>query len=178
MSILKAGIVASLPAICGFLGGVLGGMISDRLIKRGFSLTWARKIPIVAGLLLSTTMILCNYVDTQWMVVGIMALAFFGKGVGALGWAVVADTSPKEIIGLTGSLFNMFGNIAGITAPIVIGYIIKETGSFEWALVYVGANALLAVISYLVIVKDIRRVELKPLDDAGQPYKKLSGVES
>jgi ACS family glucarate transporter-like MFS transporter len=112
------------------------------------------------------------------MVVGIMALAFFGKGVGALGWAVVADTSPKEIIGLTGSLFNMFGNIAGITAPIVIGYIIKETGSFEWALVYVGANALLAVISYLVIVKDIRRVELKPLDDAGQPYKKLSGVES
>jgi len=178
MSILKAGIVASLPAICGFLGGVLGGMISDRLIKRGFSLTWARKIPIVAGLLLSTTMILCNYVDTQWMVVGIMALAFFGKGVGALGWAVVADTSPKEIIGLTGSLFNMFGNIAGITAPIVIGYIIKETGSFEWALVYVGANALLAVISYLVIVKDIKRVELKPLDDAGQPYKKLSGAES
>lgn len=174
MSILKAGIVASLPAICGFLGGVLGGLISDRLIKRGFSLTLARKIPIVAGLLLSTTMILCNYVDTQWMVVGIMALAFFGKGVGALGWAVVADTSPKEIIGLTGSLFNMFGNIAGITAPIVIGYIIKQTGSFEWALVYVGANALLAVISYLVIVKDIKRVELKPLDDAGQP--KLSGV--
>jgi MFS transporter, ACS family, glucarate transporter len=178
MSILKAGFIASLPAVCGFLGGVLGGLISDRLIKRGFSLTWARKIPIVAGLLLSTTMVLCNYVDTQWMVVGIMALAFFGKGVGALGWAVVADTSPKEIIGLTGSLFNMFGNIAGITAPIVIGYIIKETGNFEWALVYVGANALVAVISYLVIVKDIKRVVLKPLDDAGKPYKKLSGVET
>ena len=178
MSILKAGFIASLPAVCGFLGGVLGGLISDKLIKRGFSLTWARKIPIVAGLLLSTTMVLCNYVDTQWMVVGIMALAFFGKGVGALGWAVVADTSPKEIIGLTGSLFNMFGNIAGITAPIVIGYIIKETGNFEWALVYVGANALLAVISYLVIVKDIKRVVLKPLDGAEQPYKKLSGVET
>ncbi|MEO6918732.1 MAG: MFS transporter [Collimonas sp.] len=178
MSILKAGFVASLPAVCGFLGGVLGGLISDRLIKRGVSLTWARKIPIVAGLLLSTTMVLCNYVDTQWMVVGIMALAFFGKGVGALGWAVVADTSPKEIIGLTGSLFNMFGNLSGITAPIVIGYIIKETGNFEWALVYVGANALVAVISYLVIVKDIKRVVLKPLDDAGQPYEKLSGVES
>lgn len=178
MSILKAGMVASLPAICGFLGGVLGGVISDRLIKRGFSLTWARKIPIVAGLLLSTTMVLCNYVDTQWMVVGIMALAFFGKGVGALGWAVVADTSPKEIIGLTGSLFKTFGNIAGITAPIVIGYIIKETGNFEWALVYVGANALLAVISYLVIVKDIKRVVLEPLADAEPPYKKLSGVET
>lgn len=163
MSILKAGFVASLPAVCGFLGGVLGGVISDRLIKRGVSLTWARKIPIVAGLLLSTTMVLCNYVDSHWLVVGIMALAFFGKGVGALGWAVVADTSPKEIIGLTGSLFNTFGNIAGITAPIVIGYIIHNTGSFNGALMYVGANALVAVLSYLVIVKQIKRVVLRPI---------------
>ncbi|MFX7764354.1 MFS transporter, partial [Acinetobacter baumannii] len=77
-----------------------------RLIKSGMSVTWARKIPIVGGMLLSMTMILCNYVDAQWMVVGIMALAFFGKGVGALGWAVVADTAPKQIVGLSGGLFN------------------------------------------------------------------------
>ncbi len=163
MSILKAGFVASIPAICGFIGGVVGGMISDRLIKRGNSVTLSRKIPIVGGMLLSTTMILCNYVDAQWMVVGIMAVAFFGKGIGALGWAVVADTAPKEIVGLSGALFNMFGNAAGITTPIVIGYILKETGSFSGALVFVGANALVTVISYLVIVKEIKRVELKPI---------------
>jgi ACS family glucarate transporter-like MFS transporter len=29
-----------------------------------------------------------------------MTLSFFGKGVGALGWAVVSDTSRKEISGL------------------------------------------------------------------------------
>ncbi|MBB3821501.1 MFS-type transporter involved in bile tolerance (Atg22 family) [Xanthomonas arboricola] len=107
------------------------------------------------------TMIGCNYVQAEWMVVGLMALAFFGKGIGALGWAVVADTSPKEIAGLSGGLFNTFGNIAGITTPIVIGYIVSTTGSFEWALVFVGLNALLAVVSYLVIVGDIKRVELK-----------------
>lgn len=161
MSILTAGFVASIPAICGFIGGVVGGMISDRLIKRGHSVTFSRKLPIVGGMLLSTTMILCNYVDAQWLVVGIMAVAFFGKGVGALGWAVVADTAPKEIVGLSGSLFNMFGNVAGITTPIVIGYILKATGSFSGALVFVGANALVTVISYLVIVKEIKRVQLK-----------------
>ncbi|MET0124412.1 MAG: MFS transporter, partial [Pseudomonas caspiana] len=32
MTILKAGIIASLPAICGFIGGVLGGVISDYLL--------------------------------------------------------------------------------------------------------------------------------------------------
>ena len=40
MSILKVGLVASIPALCGFAGGVLGGVFSDYLIKRGLSLTW------------------------------------------------------------------------------------------------------------------------------------------
>ena len=49
MTILKAGFVAAIPAVCGFVGGVLGGIISDFMLRRGFSLTAARKTPIVAG---------------------------------------------------------------------------------------------------------------------------------
>ncbi|SIT47824.1 putative D-glucarate transporter [Paraburkholderia ribeironis] len=161
MTILHAGLVASLPAICGFSGGVLGGILSDGLIRRGHSLTVARKVPIVGGMLLSVSIIGCNYVSTDWIVVALMSLAFFGKGIGALGWAVVADTSPKEALGLSGGIFNMFGNVAGIVTPIVIGYLVAQSGSFNGALVFVGANALLTVFSYLVIVKDIKRVELR-----------------
>jgi ACS family glucarate transporter-like MFS transporter len=163
MSILKAGIAASLPAICGFLGGVLGGVISDRLLKMGYSLTAARKIPIVTGMLLATSMVLCNYVKAESLVVAIMAFAFFGKGIGSLGWAVVADTSPKQIAGLSGGLFNTFGNTAAITTPIVIGYIVQGTGSFNGALVFVAANALIAIVSYLFVVGEIKRVELQEL---------------
>jgi len=164
MTILKAGFIASLPAICGFIGGILGGIISDYLLRNGRSLSVARKTPIVIGLGLSTTMIVCNYVDAEWLVIGIMALAFFGKGLGALGWAVVSDTSPKQIAGLSGGLFNTFGNIASITTPIIIGYIINATGSFKWALVYVAANAAVAVFSYLFIVGKIERVVLTNFD--------------
>ena len=170
MTILKAGIIASLPAICGFIGGVLGGVISDALLRRGNSLSVARKTPIVAGMLLSMSMIICNYVEADWMVVSFMALAFFGKGVGALGWAVVSDTSPKQIAGLSGGLFNTIGNLASITTPIVIGYIIAATGSFKLALVFIGANAFVAAFSYLVIVGEIKRFELKglkPEDNTG-----------
>lgn len=163
MSILKAGIAASLPAICGFLGGVLGGVISDRLLKMGYSLTAARKIPIVTGMLLATSMVLCNYVSSESLVVAIMGLAFFGKGIGSLGWAVVSDTSPKQIAGLSGGLFNTFGNTAAITTPIVIGYIVQWTNSFNGALVFVAANALIAIVSYLVVVGEIKRVELQEL---------------
>jgi MFS transporter, ACS family, glucarate transporter len=161
MSILNAGLVASVPAICGFLGGVLGGIFSDFILRQGWSLTVARKTPIVGGMLLSTSMVMCNYVDAQWLVVVIMAFSFFGKGVGALGWAVISDTCPREIAGLSGGLFNMFGNISSITTPIVIGYIIQNTGSFNGALVFVCANAVVAILSYLAIVGEIKRLELR-----------------
>jgi len=163
MSILKVGFVASLPALFGFVGGILGGVFSDALIRRGLSLTVARKTPIVAGMLLSVSMIACNYVDAQWAVVGIMALAFFGKGIGALGWAVVSDTSPRQIAGLSGALFNTFGNTAAITTPIVIGYLVKGSGGFASALVFVGANAIVAILSYLLVVGEIKRLELRPV---------------
>jgi MFS transporter, ACS family, glucarate transporter len=161
MSVLNAGFIASIPAICGFVGGLLGGVLSDFMLRKGFSLTTARKTPIVLGMLLSVSMIACNYVDLQWLIVFIMALAFFGKGIGALGWAVMSDCAPKEITGLAGGVFNMCGNISSITTPIIIGYIIQGTGSFNGALVFVGLNALLAVVSYLVIVGEIKRMELR-----------------
>jgi ACS family glucarate transporter-like MFS transporter len=161
MSILKVGFVATLPALCGFFGGVSGGVFSDALLRKGYSLTVARKTPIVAGMLLSVSMIGCNYVDAEWAVIALMALAFFGKGIGALGWAVVSDTSPKEIAGLSGGLFNTFGNMAAITTPIVIGYLVKGTGHFGGALVFVGANAVVAILSYLLVVGEIKRLELK-----------------
>lgn len=162
MSVLKGGFAVALPALCGSVGGVLGGIWSDSLLRRGRSLTFARKLPIIAGMLLSTTMIACNYTTAQSVVLFLMSLAFFGKGVGALGWTVIADTSPKELIGLNGGLFNLFGNTAGITTPIIIGFIVQKTGSFNGALVFVGITALMAIFSYVVIVGEIKRLELMP----------------
>lgn len=161
MSILKAGFVASVPALLGFVGGILGGIISDWILRRTGSLTWARKIPIIGGMLLSMSIIGCNYVSQPAFIVGLMALAFFGKGVGALGWAVVSDTSPRESGGISGGLFNMFGNTAAITTPIIIGYIVHATGSFNGALLFVGVNAFIAMAAYLVLVGRIERVELR-----------------
>jgi ACS family glucarate transporter-like MFS transporter len=161
MTILKAGFVAAIPAICGFVGGVLGGIISDFMLKKGYSLTVARKTPIVAGMLLSMAMVFCNYVSAESAVIFFMALSFFGKGVGALGWAVNSDTAPKQIAGLSGGVLNVCGNLSSITTPIAIGYIIEITGSFNGALVYVVAHAFVAMICYLFVVGKIERMVLK-----------------
>ena len=131
-------------------------------MRAGRTLSFARKTPIVIGMSLSMTVIACNYVSTQTSVMLFMSLAFFGKGFGALGWTVISDTSPKGLIGLNGGLFNLIGNMAGVTTPIIIGYIVKRTGSFQDALIFVGATALLAIIAYLPIVGEIKRVEMNP----------------
>jgi ACS family glucarate transporter-like MFS transporter len=162
LSIMQAGFTAALPALCGFAGGILGGMISDALLKKTGNLDIARKTPLLLGMVLATCIILCNFVEQEWLVIVIMAAAFFGKGVASLGWAVVADTSPKEMAGVTGGIFNTFGNVAGIVTPIVIGYIVKGTGSFDGALIFVGAHCVICIAAYFLIVGKIQRLELKP----------------
>jgi MFS transporter, ACS family, glucarate transporter len=159
LSIVKVGFLAAFPALCGFAGGILGGVVSDRLLKGGLSLTSARKIPIVAGMVLAMTMVACNYINSSFGVTLLMSLAFFGKGFGALGWTVISDTSPRKLVGINGGLFNLIGNLAGITTPIIIGLIVKHTGSFQLALAFVAATALFAIVAYLPIVGEIRRLE-------------------
>ncbi len=168
LSYTEAGFGTALPALAGVVGGLGGGIFSDRLIKRGHSLTFSRKLPIVLGMGCASSIILCDFANGIVEVLLLMALAFFGKGVGALGWAVVSDTAPREAVGLSGAMFNMFGNMAGIVTPVVIGYIVNRTGSFDIALAFVAAHALAAVASYLFIVGPIGRFSLQPQADAAR----------
>ena len=162
MTLAKAGFAAAVPAIAGFVGGVLGGVVSDLLLKKGVPLSSARKIPILVGLVISCAILACNYTDSQVMIMLFMSIAFFGKGVAALGWAVMSDAAPREATGLAGSLFNLFGNASGIFTPIVIGYILKATNN-DWnlALVFLFAHSIVAMIGYGVVAGEIKRVVLK-----------------
>nr|WP_315416809.1 MFS transporter [uncultured Pseudomonas sp.] len=165
-SLLQAGFVAALPAICGLIGGISSGFVSDKLLKKTGNLSLARKVPITIGLLVSSLMIGCNYVHSEFLVIALMSAAFFGKGFGSLGFTVIADTAPKQVIGLTGGIFNGIGNAAGIITPLVIGYILAATNSFEGALLFVGLHGIVAVFSYWVIVGKLQRcvISMPPAD--------------
>jgi ACS family glucarate transporter-like MFS transporter len=161
LSIMEAGFASAGPALCGWAGGILG-IISDILLKRGTLLTWARKLPIVIGLVISGAILLSNVTDSQTLVLTFMSIAFFGKGIASLGWAVLSDVAPREATGLSGSIFNTFGNASGIATPIIIGYIVTATGSFDLALLFVFAHSVIALVSYVVIVGPIKRLVLQP----------------
>ncbi|WP_321888120.1 MFS transporter [Paraburkholderia bannensis] len=163
---LKVGIVAVLPFIAASVGTLSGGWISDAMLRRGVSLNWARKLPVIAGLLMAATIALANYVDSIAAVIAILCVAYFAQGMSALAWGIVSDIAPKGLLGLSGGIFNLFANAAGIVTPLVIGLIVNATGSFVYALAFISAVTLMGALSYLFVVGDIKRIVLANADSS------------
>jgi D-galactonate transporter len=157
LSLVDVGFIAALPALAGFVGGLGGGFISDAILRRGGTLTTARKIPAAVGMLLATSIALSNFSDSTTVIVCIMIGAFLGKGIGSLGWAITTDIAPPQAMSFVGATMNACGNIAGIVTPIVIGYLVEATGSFDMALWFVAAHGLLAVVA-LAVMGTIQRI--------------------
>ncbi|WP_244145884.1 MFS transporter [Paraburkholderia tropica] len=151
LNIMEAGALASIPALSGLFGALCGGAVSDALLRRGASLTLARKVPLVCGMTLGGTLLACNFTDSIPLIIAVMSLAIFGKGLVAVDWTLVSDTSPREIIGLSGGLFNMIGNLSGIITPVLIGYVITFTGSFEGAMFVVAGHAFVGALAFLLM---------------------------
>ncbi|WP_287190888.1 MFS transporter [Paraburkholderia sp.] len=160
MGWLKVGFFAVMPFLAAAIGVMFGGWVSDFLLKRTGSASLGRKLPIIFGLLAASTIVCANFVQSDVVVIAILSFAFFGQGMVGLGWTLISDVAPKNLMGLTGGIFNFCANLAGIITPLVIGLIVAKTGSFFYALGYVGVAALIGALSYIFIVGDVRRVEI------------------
>ncbi|MBE5253649.1 MAG: MFS transporter [Enterobacterales bacterium endosymbiont of Blomia tropicalis] len=160
MNILDAGLATIAPALFGFLGGISGGYISDKLLAHGWSVSWARKTPYIVGMLMAASLTLAAVIPSNVGIIAIMSFAFFGKGVaaGAGTWTVISDTAPKEAVGLAGAIFNGIGNIAGFVTPLLFGIIVGLTGSYSIGLAFVGAHCVLAAVLFLFVMGPIERV--------------------
>ena len=160
MTWVKVGFFAVLPFLAAAIGVLAGGWVSDKLLKTTGSANIARKGPIIVGLLLASLIVTANWMDSNTAVIAVLSIAFFGQGMVGLGWTLISDIAPKPLMGLTGGLFNFASNLAGIITPIVIGFIVSGTGSFVYALAFVGAVALVGVFAYVFILGDVHRLEV------------------
>lgn len=159
MAWLKVGFFAVLPFIAASAGVLAGGVLSDALVKKTGSATFGRKLPIVSGLLLASLIAIAAFVKSDAVVIAVMSAAFFGQGMSNLGWTLISDVAPRRLVGLTGGVFNLCTNLAGIVTPIVIGFVVARTGSFFGGLAFIGAVAVVGALSYTFVVGPVRRVE-------------------
>jgi MFS transporter, ACS family, D-galactonate transporter len=167
LDFLKSGFLASAPFLAAFAGLLTSGLLSDYLLKKGVSVNIARKAPVIFGLLLSASIIGANYVDSTAWIIFFMALAFFGNGFATITWVFVSTLAPKNLIGLTGGVFNFIGNLASVVIPIVIGYLARE-GNFEPALFFIGTITVIGACSYIFVVGKIERIKEKEITPAKQ----------
>lgn len=154
---LTAGFMTTVPFLAAFFGVLLSGIVADRLLRSGKSIGFARKTPIICGLLLSTCIMGANYTNDPLWIMVLMALAFFGNGFASITWSLVSSLAPVRLIGLTGGVFNFVGGLGGITVPLVVGYLAQDYG-FAPSLIYISVVALLGALSYLLLVGDVKRV--------------------
>jgi len=154
---LTAGFMTTVPFLAAFVGVILSGIVADRLVRSGRSLGFARKTPIICGLLISTCIMGANYTNDPIWIMTLMAIAFFGNGFASITWSLVSSMAPVRLIGLTGGMFNFVGGLGGITVPLVVGYLAQDYG-FAPALVYISAVALIGALSYILLVGDVKRV--------------------
>jgi ACS family D-galactonate transporter-like MFS transporter len=158
LSNLKTGIYASIPFMGAFFGALCSGFVSDFMLRRGFSLSTARKAPIITGLLISSVIIVANYVESTEIAVLFFTIALFGNGLASIGWSLISSVAPQRLIGLTGGAFNGVSNLSGIVTPTIIGYL-AVGGNFAPGLTYIAVVALLGVCSYLFLIGKLEPVE-------------------
>ncbi len=160
MDWIRVGIFTALPYIAGFFGILFAGWWSDLMLARGGTLNTARKLPVIAGLVGASTIATANYVESDWIVIAILSLAFFAQAMSSSGWSVISEVAPRSQLGVVSGLFSASANLSGIVTPLVIGAILQATGSFYGALAFVGGVALVGALSWIFLIGDIRPIAI------------------
>ncbi|MEM5425459.1 MULTISPECIES: MFS transporter [Paraburkholderia] len=171
-SLKSLGTLGTLPAIASIPGGWLGGWLSDALVKRGWSLTAARKTCIVGGMLLSSVITLTGVVQDIYVMLALFAIAYGSLAAAAASiWSLPADVAPtpRHVASLAG-IQNFASNLAGIALTTFTGVMLQLTrGSFTIPLVVAGGFCVLGAVSYLVIVGRVEPLEAPEASRVDQP---------
>ncbi len=146
----------SLPFWAVAASSVTVGILSDRWISRGGSPSRVRRTFVIGGLLGATILLPAAVVQNPHlaMLLLIAAAASFGCCSSNI-WAVTQTLAGPAAAGRWSGIQNTFGNIAGILAPWITGWIVFESGSFYWAFVLSATMLVLAACSYLFLVHEV-----------------------
>jgi len=144
MEIKKSALFASGVFFAGVIGDTLGGIISDRILKRTGNLKKARSY-MVAVCMFLTLLALLPLMWTHDRTVSILSLSagfFFAEMTIGPMWAIPMDIAP-DCSGTASGIMNTGSAMAAILSPVISGYVIDRTGN--WELPFVGSIILMGI---------------------------------
>lgn len=158
MDFIKLSYAALIPPLFAIAGELWTGHLVDRYISKGVSPTYAKKIPICLGLILSSVLVLSLFAANIIIVITLITLSYTFLISASVGiWSIPDELAEnKKSVAIIGSIQNTFSNVAGIIAPIVTGYIYQNTNSFLIPFLISSCLALVGAISYWFVVGELK----------------------
>ena len=151
-------VLGSLPFGAMACTSVLGGWLSDWLIRRGHSATGVRKTFVTSGLLLCCVTLLPAAVVrspeqcVMLLVISCAALGFFTSNV----WAITQTLAGPKAAGSWTGVQNAIGNLGGVISPLLTGVVVARTGSYYLAFATASVMLVLGAGSYLFLVGEVK----------------------
>jgi sugar phosphate permease len=144
LDIAKSAIFASAVFFAGVGGDLLGGEISDGILKRTGNVRRARLAVVVFGFLCSFVSLLPVFLtrDLTLIALSLGAAFFFAELVIGPMWAIPMDIAPRYS-GTASGMMNTGSALAAILSPIAFGKVADLTG--DWHLPFAGSLSLLLV---------------------------------
>jgi len=159
LSLTETGWLTMLPWLSSSILILIGGFVSDLLMKRSRSIRISRVYPTACALFLAS---LCFFLLSRSTDMR-SSLLFFSLGLGftfainAPIYAFNADLFPNRA-GTAQSISSFFFSLAGIFSPSVTGWLVQTTGHFQSAIFLVALLALLASLISFVFQKPLERL--------------------
>ena len=158
MSLVKASWFTSVPYVTAAVVGLLVGKLSDNALTDESVKQGKRRNLLIVCILLSGSVLTINMILNEWLLLLVVSisLACISSAL-SLNIALTSDLVwNPEMVGIAIGFLILGGNIFGSMVPIVTGYIVKWTGSFELAF-YLAALLLFlaAVVSFTMTRKPL-----------------------
>lgn len=152
-------LLGSLPLFVVAGSTIIWGWVSDRLIANGHSPNTIRKACCVIGLLSSTVLLPAAIVRDANVSLALVCIAGFGYGIFSSNlWAITQTCAGPWAAGRWTGAQNFVGNLSGIVAPWLTGYLVERTGQFYWAFVIVACFCVIGALCFGVIVPRVETV--------------------
>lgn len=155
ISIARTGWITAIPFLFGVVGSILGGRLCDLLVERGVSTINSRKYPMAISLMGTAIFtVLTAVTPSNTLAVIFISISLFLIYVSAsAAWAMAPVAAPANCTASIGSMQNFGGYFGGALAPMITGFIVQATNSFQLALLVGAAIAFIAAIVYLIMVR-------------------------
>jgi MFS family permease len=154
-SINEMAVFSSVPYLFGLMINVISGLLSDWFVRRGYEELRVRKAFIAVGLAIACLIVPAGIVEDKMTAVWLLAISLCGLNVcGPNTWSLTQAASEKKIVGTMAGIQNFGGNVGGIIAPALTGFIALATHSFALALGLAGAILIGGILAYWLMVEE------------------------